>query len=161
MPSCHLDSMRRLDEMHGEPVAALPFERHAGDAQKRRLVVGLAVAVEKGRRQHAQFLGALLRRVAMDMGVQMIAMVMRVIVTGPVWMVMIMVMMVIVAMVMSRDRHASFVPHPWPSTSGPAGIVTGLSMIDLCAPILPWLTSVPSTSTITRVASSAVMSDVS
>jgi len=58
-------------------------------------------------------------------------------------------------MVMMTVSHEAY------STSGPAGIETGLSMMDLCAPILPWDTSVPSTSTITRVASRAVMSEVS
>ena len=39
--------------------------------------------------------------------------------------------------------------------------VTGLSMMALCAPSLPWATKEPSTSTTTRTPTSAVMSDVS
>lgn len=66
-----------------------------------------------------------------------------------------MVMGMLVMMVVMTVSHGPY------STSGPAGIETGLSMMDLCEPILPWETSVPSTSTITRVASSAVMSEVS
>lgn len=76
-----------------------------------------------------------------------VVMPMRVIVGMPVMMIMRMVVMTV--------SHGPY------STSGPAGIETGLSMMDLCEPILPWETSVPSTSTITRVASSAVMSEQS
>lgn len=39
--------------------------------------------------------------------------------------------------------------------------LTGLSMIDLCLPRLPWATIEPSASTTTRTPNSAVMSDVS
>lgn len=93
-------------------------------------------------------------RRAVDMGMQMICMVVGMIVAYAVTMV-VMAFAVIVMMMVMRMAHCAY------STSGPAGIETGLSMIDLCAPILPWETSVPSTSTMTRVASSAVMSEVS
>lgn len=79
------------------------------------------------------------------------AVIMMMTVVMPVMMVVGMPVMVVVMTV----SHGPY------STSGPAGIDTGLSMMDLCEPILPWETSVPSTSTITRVASRAVMSDVS
>ena len=39
--------------------------------------------------------------------------------------------------------------------------LTGLSMIDLCLPSVPWATIEPKASTMTRVPNSAVMSEVS
>lgn len=75
--------------------------------------------------------------------------------------IMMMTVVMPVMMVVGMPVMVMTVSHRAYSTSGPAGIDTGLSMMDLCEPILPWETSVPSTSTITRVASRAVMSDVS
>ncbi len=84
----------------------------------------------------------------------MICRSMSVIVANPMRFIVVMMMVVVV-------RVMCVIMHSFYSTSGPAGMVTGSSIIDLCAPILPCETSGPGTSTITRVASRAVMSEVS
>lgn len=99
------------------------------------------------------------------MRVQVIVVIMGMIVPDPMRMIVVVVIVVMgmtmpVVVVMMVVMSVRVCHEPY-STSGPAGIETGLSMIDLWEPILPWETSVPSTSTITRVASSAVMSEVS
>jgi hypothetical protein len=76
------------------------------------------------------------------------------IVAGGVRMVMMTVRPVmIVAAVMARIVVVMIVVH--------GQKLTGLSMIDLCLPRLPWATIEPSASTTTRTPNSAVMSDVS
>ena len=72
-------------------------------------------------------------------------------------MIMIMVMVMVVVMVMSVIMPVSVVM----AMHGGPQYATGLLMIFLWLPSLPWATIEPSASTTTRAPNSAVMSDVS
>lgn len=78
----------------------------------------------------------------------------------PVAVIVVMMIMIMVVMIMGVAPQGVVVGIAM-HAQGPGGMVTGLSMIALCLPSVPWLTIEPSTSTMTRVASRAVMSDVS
>lgn len=86
-----------------------------------------------------------------------VAMIVPMVVAMIVPMMVAMIVFVMMLAIVSA-RGAQVVHH---ATSGPAGMETGLSMMDLWEPILPCETRVPRTSTMTLVANRAVMSDVS